>query len=537
LEVSPTGGVAAAYRKLWDHYRDKDGENTRAAWTAKEWLPTRDEQHAARNRRDKAKKQREDRIRYAAAALDPPPAIAPAPPKPKPPPRGVAAARAQAQSSRQASNAATQRDATKSTRRSRAAQDDAARAAELSELVLASLRLARDTPRNFRYDDALHDERRKPTVLDRTPRLARMAPLRNELHSMTQAEKQASEARRKEAHDEVAAAAAVQSRSFADGVRFRRARFELNLVVRHQEWLLVNHHFEVKAWRPARGALGAPRDAAARGGFVWVRANALTPDAATGTVASGDVLNKMDAHDGKTVAAHEVVLHRMARAENMTTFGEKTGLFFFEQRRRCWHCGGDRMLNTCAWKCCKFGTQVLDDPWPNEWFELVDLPNASTTSRAMNEMVRLSQMALPADSHRCARRGASLSRARRVALTLARATAMHTRRRSPYRRMCGVRKRRPSVRLLRSGTGSGVAHGYRSCIIIARHCNVCCAITSECVHRASAKPSPLSSHHPRQPAPSPRRASTRDPPIGTPIHWRAIRRGAYPALAREWSHT
>jgi len=53
--------VAAAYRKLWDHYRDKDGENTRAAWTAKEWLPTRDEQHAARNRRDKAKKQREDR--------------------------------------------------------------------------------------------------------------------------------------------------------------------------------------------------------------------------------------------------------------------------------------------------------------------------------------------------------------------------------------------------------------------------------------------------------------------------------------------
>jgi len=46
---------------LWDHYRDKDGENTRAAWTAKEWLPTRDEQHAARNRRDKAKKQREDR--------------------------------------------------------------------------------------------------------------------------------------------------------------------------------------------------------------------------------------------------------------------------------------------------------------------------------------------------------------------------------------------------------------------------------------------------------------------------------------------
>ena len=44
LEVSPSGGVAAAYRKLWDHYRDKDGENTHAAWTAKEWLPTREEQ-------------------------------------------------------------------------------------------------------------------------------------------------------------------------------------------------------------------------------------------------------------------------------------------------------------------------------------------------------------------------------------------------------------------------------------------------------------------------------------------------------------
>ena len=102
--------------------------------------------------------------------------------------------------------------------------------------MLASVRLARDATRNFRYDDALHDERRKPTVLDRTPRLARMAPLRNELHAATPPMLSASDLRVADAKAEASAAAAVQARSFAQDVRLRRAQFDVQRAARHREW-------------------------------------------------------------------------------------------------------------------------------------------------------------------------------------------------------------------------------------------------------------------------------------------------------------
>jgi hypothetical protein len=147
--------AAGYYRRLWRRYGADEATNTRDYWTSKGWLPSNNElTHHGDRRKTKLTKKRMDSLARACAAFDPQPADAPADqPKPKPPPRGVAAARANAQSSRQASAAALQRDATQSTRRSKQAEQDAARTAEYSEIVLASVRLARDAMRNFRYDD------------------------------------------------------------------------------------------------------------------------------------------------------------------------------------------------------------------------------------------------------------------------------------------------------------------------------------------------------------------------------------------------
>ena len=58
---------------------------------------------------------------------------------------------------------------------------DLERVAREKELRVDSERLAKETERNFRFDD-MHDPRRKPTALNRPLHLARAHPLRNEAH-------------------------------------------------------------------------------------------------------------------------------------------------------------------------------------------------------------------------------------------------------------------------------------------------------------------------------------------------------------------
>ena len=114
----------------------------------------------------------------------------------------------------------------------------------------------------------------------------------------------------------------------------------------------------------------------------------------------------------------ELVLLRELALGNVTTFTTTEAanpINFYEQARRCYHCG--RQLFTIFTSCtCHDGELIHDDILPTAALELLTREGGiSKESRALNELVRMCSLALPKGTVRYTLHTASSRRSRRRA--------------------------------------------------------------------------------------------------------------------------
>ena len=122
------------------------------------------------------------------------------------------------------------------------------------------------------------------------------------------------------------------------------------------------------------------------------------------------------ADDYCRVLPDELVQLRELALGNVTTFTTTEAanpINFYEQARRCYHCG--RQLFTIFTSCtCHDGELIHDDILPTAALELLTREGGiSKESRALNELVRMCSLALPKGTVRYAQHTASSSKSRR----------------------------------------------------------------------------------------------------------------------------